>query len=122
MLRSTTLAQGERSESPATRRSSQALRAMEWSEITARLNAARDLRLLLRYESRAPIEAVAASFGDAAARYFALLDDDQPDVNHHALGQSKAFGANLAFDEANPSVGAADDATSAARGDARDTE
>jgi len=83
----------ERLASPAARRGGDALRALEWSELTARLNAARDLRLLLRTESQAPIEAVAASFGDAAASYFALLDDDEPGVNPDALAQSKALDA-----------------------------
>jgi hypothetical protein len=75
------------------RRAGDALRAVEWSELTARLNAARDLRLLLRSEARAPIAAVAASFGDAAASYFALVEDGEPDVNHDALGQLKGPGA-----------------------------
>lgn len=75
------------------RRSGDALRALEWSELTARLNAARDLRLLLRTENQAPIESAAASFGDAAASYFALIDDSQPDVNPDALDQSKGLGA-----------------------------
>jgi hypothetical protein len=73
-------------------RNGEALRAMEWSELTARLNAARDLRLLLRTENQAPIEAAAASFGDAAASYFALLEESEPPVNPDALGQSKRPG------------------------------
>ena len=73
----------------AARRGGDALRALEWSELTARLNAARDLRALLRSDSQAPIEAAAASFGDAAASYFALLDHDEPDFNLDALGQWK---------------------------------
>ena len=101
------------------RRNGEALRAMEWSELTARLNAARDLRLLLRTESHAPIEQTAASFGDAAASYFALLDDSQRDVNHDALGQSKAFGATDENNEANrpdwPSGGSPEDNRDAAR-------
>ncbi len=83
------------------RRPGEALRAFEWSELTARLNAARDLRLLLRIENQAPIEAFAASFGDAAASYFALLDDDQPDVNPDALGQLKGQGAMVETSDAN---------------------
>ena len=83
------------------RRAGEALRALEWSELTARLNAARDLRLLLRTESHAPIEQAAASFGDAAASYFALLDDSEPGVNLDALGHSKALGAKVGSDEAN---------------------
>jgi hypothetical protein len=101
------------------RRAGGALRAVEWSELTARLNAARDLRLLLRTESQAPIGAVAASFGDAAASYFALLDDSQRDVNHDALGQSKAFGATEDNNEAKrpdwPPGGSPEDNRDAAR-------
>lgn len=104
------------------RRAGEALRAVEWSELTARLNAARDLRLLLRNESRPPIEAVAASFGDAAASYFALLDDSEPDVNLDALGQSKALGAKLERDDANRSGAAAGESPAAVQGDAREMQ
>ena len=86
---------GERFAGRGARRAGDALRALEWSELTARLNAARDLRLLLRTESHTPIEPAAASFGDAAASYFALLDDSEPDVNRNPLGQSKAFGTTV---------------------------
>ncbi|WP_354326908.1 hypothetical protein [Porphyrobacter sp. MBR-155] len=79
------------------------MRAVEWSEITARLNAARDLRLLLRNEVQALIEGSAASFGDAAASYFALLEDNEPDVNHDALEQSKALDDMLDSNDANRS-------------------
>lgn len=91
----------ERFASRPARRAGEALRALEWSELTARLNAARDLRLLLRTESHATIEEAAASFGDAAASYFALLDDSEPGVNRDGLGQSKALGAKVGFGEAN---------------------
>lgn len=84
---------GQRFAPRAKRRAGDALRAVEWSELTARLNAARDLRLLMRTESHAPIEQALASFGDAAASYFALLDHDEPDVNPDTLGQSKTLGA-----------------------------
>ncbi len=104
----------------APRRAGDALRAVEWSEITARLNAARDLRLLLRTESVAPIEAVAASFGDAAASYFALLDDGEPDVNCDALGQSKGLGAKNAQNDANRPHDAEGQTSDAPSGDARD--
>jgi hypothetical protein len=85
-------AAGVRGESRPARRASDALRAVEWSEITARLKAARDLRLLMRHESQGRIEAVAASFGDAAASYFAMIEDDERVVNPDALEASKAFG------------------------------
>lgn len=99
-----------------------ALRAVEWSELTARLNAARDLRLLLRTESQAPIEAVAASFGDAAASYFALLDHEEPDVNRDGLGHLNSPGAKIVSDEANRPGRAEGTSSDAPSGDARDTK
>lgn len=81
----------ERFESRPAQRAGEALRALEWSEITARLNAARDLRLLLRSESQGRILAMAASFGDAAASYFAMIEDNEPAVNLDALHDSKAL-------------------------------
>ena len=45
------------------------LRRVAWSELTARLNAARDLRLMLRSDSRRAGDH-RADFADAAARYF----------------------------------------------------
>lgn len=112
----------ERFESRGPRRAGDALRAVEWSEITARLKAARDLRLLLRTETQAPIEAVAASFGDAAASYFALLDDSEPGVNPDALGHSKPLGTMLDEYDANRPNEMAGDATAAASGDAREMQ
>lgn len=67
-----------------------ALRAIEWGELTARLGAARDLRLLMRRDSRLNIEATAASFGDAAATYFRAIEDSERVVNPDALEASKA--------------------------------
>jgi hypothetical protein len=102
------------------RRNGEALRAMEWSELTARLNAARDLRLLLRTENQAPIEAAAASFGDAAASYFALLDHSEPDINPDALGQSNRPGAMVEAAHANRPENANGQGSDAPRGAARD--
>ena len=67
-----------------------ALRALEWTEVTARLNAARDLRLLMRRDFRHNIECGASSFGDAAATYFRALEDDERPVNLDALEPCKA--------------------------------
>ena len=67
-----------------------ALRAMEWSELTARLNAARDLRRVLRRDSQLNIDAAASSFGDAAATYFQSIGDSERLVNPVALEASKA--------------------------------
>jgi len=105
------------------RRAGEALRAVEWSEITARLNAARDLRLLLRTESQAPIVVVAASFGDAAASYFALLEDNgQQDVNPIGLGQSKSLSAILDHSEVNRPSDGQGASSDAGRGDAREMQ
>ena len=75
-----------------------ALRMIEWGELKARLNAARDLRLILRHDVRGNIEANGSSFADAAANYFRTRDNPaetepkqyEPDVNPIALGGSKA--------------------------------
>jgi hypothetical protein len=98
------------------------LRAVEWSEITARLNAARDLRMLLRTESQAPIEPIAASFGDAAASYFALLDESEGSINLDTLGQSKVLGAMLNHDDAKRHGAAAGEHSNPTRGDAREMQ
>jgi hypothetical protein len=110
----------ERFAGRSARRAGEALRAFEWSELTARLNAARDLRMLLRAENQAPIEAVAASFGDAAASYFALLDDSEPVVNPDGLGQSKGQGAMVDVSDANRPDSATGPRSDAPRGAARD--
>ena len=49
-------------------RGGDALRAIDWSELTARLNAARDLRRELRQEAILCAGASGASFGDAECR------------------------------------------------------
>jgi hypothetical protein len=121
LLRATAKGGGaERFATRPARRNGEALRAMEWSELTARLNAARDLRLLLRNESAAPIEAVAASFGDAAASYFALLEEREPDINLDALGQSKHPGAMVDAVDANRPENANGTRSDALRGAARE--
>jgi hypothetical protein len=102
------------------RRTGDALRAVEWHELTARLKAARDLRLLLRTEGQAPIEAIGASFGDAAASYFALLDDSEHGVNPDALEQSKPFHDSQADSDTNRPDENAVKAPVVARGDVRE--
>jgi len=115
-------AAGVRPSLRAGRRAGDALRAVEWSEITARLNAARDLRLLMRNESQAPIETVAASFGDAAASYFSLLEDCEPDVNSDGLGQSKVLGAMPDGSDTTRLTHAMDGQCEATQGDAREMQ
>lgn len=65
------------------------LRMIEWSELTARLNAARDLRLVLRRDANKADADSTASFADAAARYFRTRDYNEPGVNPVALEQFK---------------------------------
>lgn len=99
--------------SPATSalalRTGEALRAIEWHELTARLNAARDLRREIRKDSLLCGGTVGASFGDAAARYFKGLGHDEPPVNPDALEARKGSGISLSPPE-----------KPAARGDARE--
>ena len=63
-----------------------ALRAFGWPELTARINAARDLRRVLERDSFL----TTASFSDAAAGFFSSGDQGKPDVNSHALTGRKA--------------------------------
>lgn len=63
-----------------------ALRAVAWTELTARLDAARELRRELRQDG--PFGG--ASFSDAAAAYFASIDADKPAVNQDALSRGNS--------------------------------
>ena len=63
-----------------------ALRAFGWAELTARINAARDLRSLLERDNFL----ISASFSDAAAGYFSSREQGKPDVNPHSLTGQKA--------------------------------
>ncbi len=69
------------------------LRAIEWSELTARLNAARDLRQLLQKDMNAKLGQeygeTDIDFADAAARFFRANEEDQRGVNHNALEPRK---------------------------------
>ncbi|MFU7527178.1 hypothetical protein [Qipengyuania sp. ASV99] len=64
-----------------------ALRCIDWREVTARLNAARDLRRVLRDDARG--NGNVESFSEAAARYFRTRDCNEPDVNPDALEHGK---------------------------------
>lgn len=75
--------------SAALRRGETALKAIEWCDLSARLEAARDLRLALRHEARRHIEDTAASFSDAAAQYFRTLEQSKQPVNLAALEEHK---------------------------------
>ena len=76
-------------ESVNIRRGGGALRAIGWTELSARLNAARELREILREEASQNAFMV-ASFGDAASSYFSPAVADQPDINSVDLEHSKA--------------------------------
>ena len=65
------------------------LRMIEWSELTARLDAARDLRRLLRQDAASNAGGDPRSFADAAARYFRTRNHEEPDVNPVALEHFK---------------------------------
>ncbi len=96
----------------ALRKGGDALRAMDWNELTTRLNAARELRLLLKNDHQKPIGSGAASFGDAAARYF----HDEPTTDHNdyerrvnldALEPRKASRSIASFSQSNAASGGA---------------
>lgn len=92
-------------------RGGDALRAIEWRELTARLNAARELRRELREEAILCAGASGATFGDAAARFFNSLANGESErpVNPDALEACKS-----SCDIPLKAAGAA------TRGDARD--
>ncbi len=108
------------------KRGGDAMRMVEWTELTARLSAARDFRMLLKHEAQRNIEGVAASFGDAAASYFQTIEECEPDVNLDALEPSKASCSIPApRAESRPDAGIsepAETARDAAEGDARDMQ
>lgn len=72
-----------------------ALRALDWSEVTARLEAARDLRQLMRTDSRLSLASHGSSFGDAAASCFRALEKNERAVNPDGLEARKASGRNV---------------------------
>ena len=63
-----------------------ALRRLHWSDLVARLEAARDLRMVLGGTS----PAISASFGRGAAGYFAAAGEGKPGVNQEGLGHCKS--------------------------------
>lgn len=98
------------SRDPQPGRGGDALRAMEWCELTARLNAAHDLRRVLRKDTKRSIQSGAASFGDAAATYFQSLENDKQPVNPIVLDAPKGSHGNRSVPH-----------NDAAKGDARIT-
>ena len=71
------------------------LRPVEWSELTARLVAARDLRQVLRRDSQRTISDTAHDFADAAARYFRTKGEGQSIFNPVALEHRKGSPGNI---------------------------
>lgn len=102
------------------RRAETALKAIAWSDLTARLEAARDLRVALRQEARRSISDTAASFSDAAAKYFRALEDGEPLINLGSLEQHK--GCTNILPECEDRAGAAVSGAAQDREDARDKQ
>jgi hypothetical protein len=90
---------GESARAIGLRRGETALKAIEWCDLAARLEAARDLRLALRHEARRHIEDTAASFSDAAAQYFRTLEQSKQPVNPGSLAEHKGSGPMAGADE-----------------------
>jgi hypothetical protein len=102
------------------RRAETALKAIAWSDLTARLDAARDLRLALRHEARRSIGDAGASFSDAAAKYFRALEDSERGVNLGSLEHSK--GCNPILPECGDRAEAIRPDAAMDREDARDKQ
>ena len=75
-----------------------ALHAVGWNDLAARINAARDLRELLKRD----LVFGGASFTDAAAGYFVPQENGKPPVNHNALGACKGFEGNADCEQNEP--------------------
>lgn len=65
------------------------LRAIEWGELTAMFNAARDLRQLIREDIGAKSGSDELCFADAAAQFFRANEEDERGVNPNALEARK---------------------------------
>ncbi|WP_152553558.1 hypothetical protein [Erythrobacter longus] len=66
------------------------MRTIEWSELTARLSAARDLRHLLREDMDRKLDTDKLGFATAAAQFFRAIEEDERCVNPNALEARKA--------------------------------
>ena len=104
-----------------------ALRLLDWNELTARLNASRDLRQLLKRDETLGISEASGSFADAAARYFRTCEEQggeqsegrEPDVNPVALEPSKCS-PGIAFEHDKPHPLEVEPNGNAETGDARE--
>lgn len=108
-------------EAGAARRGDTALKAIAWSDLTARLDAARDLRNALRQDAQRNIGDAAASFSDAAAQYFRALETDQHLINLAALDEDKGSGPIFSGNESTSAVGD-NSAPLSSRDDAREEQ
>ncbi len=77
------------SEEAAPARVGEALRSLDWGELSARLGAARDLRIVLQNEAQRNEASHNGGFAQAAERYFRAKDNGKRAVNPVALEQSK---------------------------------
>ncbi|MEL6877571.1 MAG: hypothetical protein AAGL68_05665 [Pseudomonadota bacterium] len=85
-------------------RAGDALRAMGWGELAARINAARDLRAVMRRDAASGSMNV-ASFGDAAASYFAAITEGERPVNSIALEGRKASDVEIGTNNNDAAIG-----------------
>ena len=96
---------------------------IEWTELTARLSASRDLRHLLKREETLGLSEASGSFADAAARYFRTCEESEesrePDVNPNALDASKCS-PGIASEHDEPHPQEVESNGNAETGDARD--
>ncbi|NVE95459.1 hypothetical protein [Altererythrobacter lutimaris] len=90
MLENSLFKNAQLSNSAASGFQGRALHAVGWNDLTARINAARDLRELLKQD----LVLGAASFTDAAAGYFVPGEESERSINHNALGASKGLEDN----------------------------
>lgn len=94
---------------PQAARAGDALRAIEWGELTARLNAARDLRRELRHDFMLCAGSSGARFGDAAASFFKALGNGEGPVNFAGLEACKTSRGNVQNETGAPAQGDARD-------------
>ena len=73
------------------------LRPIDWNELTARLNAARDLRRVLQRD----VSSNGSEFADAAARFLNARDGQETDVNLVALEHAKGSPGMISGPNAN---------------------
>lgn len=105
MLENTPFLPGLLKDSSTASRGGRALHAVGWHDLTARINAARDLRELVKHD----LVMGGASFTDAAAGYFAktesAFEEGKQPVNQNALEgckRSEGIGKNSDNSDGKP--------------------